>query len=471
MRDETNVCLLNDSFPPVIDGVANAVVNYGEVISKDKLGKATVVTPEYPGAVDDYPFEVVRYPSLSTEQLVGYRAGVPFDAKIFGKLEKAGFNIIHTHCPVVSTLIARTLREKLDIPVVFTYHTKFDVNICDMVRSKVIQEAALRNLCANIQSCDEVWVVSRGAGENLRGIGYEGDYIVMENGVDFPRGRVTPEEAMEVRRQYGIGPDERVFIYVGRMMWYKGIRITLDGLKKAKEEGFAFKMIFVGDGADRPEMEEYAGKLGLGKDCMFPGAIRDRELLRRYFCAADMFLFPSTFDTNGIVVREAAACGLPSVLVKGSCAAEGTSHLHNAYLIDENAGSMAEAVKFSCREGEALKSMGYAAMDELYISWEESVRRAVDRYGVVIDNYKKGQTERDRLWTDPFFAMMAEVQTLMNDAYERRVSFGQKGRMIRDRAEEIGREAYARAEQRSREAKEKGREIYDRTCEKLERYL
>ena len=93
MHDKINVCLLNDSFPPVIDGVANAVVNYGEIISTKNLGKATVVTPEYPGAVDGYPFDVVRYPSLSTEQLVGYRAGVPFDAKIFGKLEKAGFNI------------------------------------------------------------------------------------------------------------------------------------------------------------------------------------------------------------------------------------------------------------------------------------------------------------------------------------------------------------------------------------------
>lgn len=265
---------------------------------------------------------------------------------------------------------------------------------------------------------------------------------------------------MEVRREYGIGQDERVFMYVGRMMWYKGIRITLDGLKKAKEDGFAFKMIFVGDGADRPEMEKYAKELGLEKECIFPGAIRDRELLRRYFCAADMFLFPSTFDTNGIVVREAAACGLPSVLVKGSCAAEGTTHLQNAYLIEENADSMAEAVKFACREEEAVKNMGGAAMDELYISWEESVRRAVDRYGVVIDNYKKGNTERDRIWTDPFFAMMAEVQTRMNAAYERRVSLEQRSREIYGKAEEMGREAM-----------EKGREMYDRAWERLERYL
>ena len=99
-------------------------------------------------------------------------------------------------------------------------------------------------------------------------------------------------------------------------------------------------------------------------------------------------------------------------------------------------------------------------MDELYISWEESVRRAVDRYGVVIDNYKKGNTERDRIWTDPFFAMMAEVQTRMNAAYERRVSREQRSREIYGKAEEMGREAM-----------EKGREMYDRAWERLERYL
>ena len=80
MNEKMNVCLMNDSFPPVIDGVANAVINYANVIS-DGLGKAIVVTPEYPGAVDDYPFEVVRYRSMNiTEKLCGYRAGYPFSS-------------------------------------------------------------------------------------------------------------------------------------------------------------------------------------------------------------------------------------------------------------------------------------------------------------------------------------------------------------------------------------------------------
>ena len=76
--DKHTICLLNDSFPPIIDGVANAVVNYAENIEKHH-GHAVVVTPAVPGADDSgFPFPVVRYPSIDTRRLVGYVAGYPF---------------------------------------------------------------------------------------------------------------------------------------------------------------------------------------------------------------------------------------------------------------------------------------------------------------------------------------------------------------------------------------------------------
>ena len=58
MDRKLNICLLNDSFPPLIDGVANAVINYASVI-QNELGSAAVVTPAYPEANDDYPFPVI----------------------------------------------------------------------------------------------------------------------------------------------------------------------------------------------------------------------------------------------------------------------------------------------------------------------------------------------------------------------------------------------------------------------------
>lgn len=93
-----NVCLLNDSFPPVIDGVANAVVNYARVIW-GRYGRCTVVTPEYPGVKDEYPFPVVRYPSIDTTRLAGYRTGNPFDPATVARLGGMGFDILHWPLP------------------------------------------------------------------------------------------------------------------------------------------------------------------------------------------------------------------------------------------------------------------------------------------------------------------------------------------------------------------------------------
>ena len=74
--------------------------------------------------------------------------------------------------------------------------------------------------------------------------------------------------------------------------------------------------------------------------CIFTGAIQDRNKIRAWYCRSDLFLFPSTFDTNGLVVREAAACDLPSVLIRGSSAAEGVKDGCSGFLIDENEQSM-----------------------------------------------------------------------------------------------------------------------------------
>ena len=189
--DKHTICLLNDSFPPIIDGVANAVVNYAENIEKHH-GHAVVVTPAVPGADDSgFPFPVVRYPSIDTRRLVGYVAGYPFSPETALRVRKEKVELLHTHCPIASAILARSLREVVDAPLVLTYHTKYDIDIAKAVKSGLLQESAIRALVQNVNACDEVWVVSRGAGENLRSLGYEGAYTVMENGVDVPRGRVS----------------------------------------------------------------------------------------------------------------------------------------------------------------------------------------------------------------------------------------------------------------------------------------
>jgi glycosyltransferase involved in cell wall biosynthesis len=165
----------------------------------------------------------------------------------------------------------------------------------------------------------------------------------------------------------------------------------LDGLAGAKTRGVDFKMIFVGGGSEAEEIKSVSDRLGLSNHCIFTGPINDRELLRAYFSRADMFLFPSTFDTNGIVVREAAACSLGSVLITGSAAAEGVTDGVNGLLIDENALSLANRVMTLINNPSLAKTIGEKARDTLYISWEDSVKRAYSRYECIIDNNRCGK--------------------------------------------------------------------------------
>lgn len=405
-----NVLLLNDSFPPLIDGVANAVMNYGEHLPKYGF-TPTVITPDHPEADDKkFPYDVVRYPSIDLRSISGgYMAGLPFSPEVQRAVEKKHVSLIHTHCPVVSTMLSRQLRETLNAPIVLTYHTKFDIDIANLIKSELLQEKAKQTLVKNISACDEIWAVSRGAADNLRSLGFEGDITVMPNGVDLPRGRVRDEAVREATDGFDLPAGVPVFLFVGRMMWYKGLRIILDALAKLKADNVDFRMVFIGGGQDFDEVKAYTRELKLDGKVIFTGPIRGRDTLRAWYCRSSLFLFPSTFDTNGLVVREAAACSLGAMLIAGSCAAEGVRDGRNGILIEENAGSMYEALKKLCENQPLMAQIGENAARELYMSWEEAVKLAANRYEAVIARYRAGDFRQHRAAMDEVFRIGGEA--------------------------------------------------------------
>lgn len=428
-----SVALLNDAFPPQIDGVATAVANYGRYLTAHGH-KAVAAVPFVPHADDSvFPFPVIRYPSLETSKLVGYRTGLPFDANAVRQLKEGKPDLLHSHCPFTSQMLARTLRTELHVPLIMTYHTKYDIDIAHAIRSKLLQESVLKLLIANISASDEVWTVSRGAGENLRKNGFEGDCVVMPNGVDFPLGRVDQSLVDEVTGKFSFPDGVPVFLYLGRMMWYKGMRITLDALKKVREAGCDFRMVFVGGGIDRDEIVQYSESLGLSDRVFFEDPVYEREKVRAWYCRADLFLFPSTFDTNGLVVREAAACALPSVLVGGSCAAEDSEDGVSSFLIEENAGSMAECLIRLLKQPEAMKKVGRGAQEHLYLSWSDAVAGAERRYETVLENYRAGRCPVHEKHDDSFYGQVAALLDLQNQLnLRRRQTMDRIGSFIRN---------------------------------------
>ncbi|MBE6128370.1 MAG: glycosyltransferase family 4 protein [Erysipelotrichaceae bacterium] len=425
------ICLLNDSFPPVIDGVTNTIVNYAGILQDRRDTEVMVGTPFYPeGGYEKYPYPVITWPSLNTSSLTGgYRAGYPLPVKEIGMMAEWQPDIIHTHCPFASLFTARSLRDASGAPVILTYHTKYDIDIRRTIAVPLLQEESIHALVHNISACDAVWTVSRGAGENLASLGYEGSWKVMPNGVDFARGRVCDEDVRHAIAGYDLPEDVPFFLFVGRLMNYKGLPLLFAALRQLKEE-HDFRMVMIGRGADFPvlkkQLEEYRIAFdektedgivshpgeGSGK-VIFTGAIAERDTLRAWNTAADLFVFPSTFDTNGLVVREAAACGLASMLIRGSCSAEGISDGRNGFLVDETAESLSSFLAWACTHREELHQAGMHAMNEIYLSWQDAVNMAAKEYAVILEKKNSGQLPaRKMLADDPLYTMAADAAIL-----------------------------------------------------------
>ena len=376
---------LNDSFPPMIDGVAQVVKNYADHLH-DRCD-VTVVTPKYQGVQDHYPYEVYRYPSIPMEKWFGYRVGNPFDPKTLIHLRAKSFDLMHVHAPFASSVLAAAIDPMHTVPLVLTYHTKFEYDFEKRLHYAGMQHVAMKFMLENIRRADEVWAVTDGCGKALQNIGYDGAYYVMENGTDFPVGRASDDAVAALRAKYGIPDDAFVFLFVGRMMWYKNVRIILDAMKHLKNRGLPYRCLLVGSGMDLTDMQTYAANAGIADRCVFTGPIYDREALRAYYSMADLFLFPSTFDTSGIVVKEAAACGCPSLLVRDSCAAEGATHGVNAFITEENGEDAAAVLWDACQSRDTLKTVGQGAARDLYLSWETAVDRAYKRYGEILKSW------------------------------------------------------------------------------------
>ena len=395
MDNKLKIAIGTDAFPPTTDGVCNVVKNYAEHLNKSHC-TASVITPKNPNAEDEkYNYEIFRYKSWFIPSRSGYSIGWPFKESLSYEIINRGFDLLHSHCPLATSYYFRLVNDKKRIPVVLTYHTKYEYDFERVIPTKPAKDFAYSFLLNNINSADEVWVTSEGTGESLRKVGYTGDYVVMPNGCDMPKRSFSEDEIAAIKLEMNIPQDIPVFIYAGRMIWYKNIRLILDACKKLKDMGEDFKLIMLGFGDDEIFIRHYYKKLGLSDRIIWTKKITDRQLIQKYYAVSDVLIFPSVFDTNGLVVREAASCATPSLLIKDSCAAEGVEDGVNGFLCEESVDSIAAKLLEIMHNREFMAEVGRGAQRDIYISWEYAVAKAYERYQVVIDNfYKNGEDKK-----------------------------------------------------------------------------
>ena len=378
---QANVGLFNDCFPPVMDGVSVCMENYAYWLQK-KVGNVKVITPKVPGTdYEKLPYEVLTYFSFPVPKRPPYVTGIAeVDPLFVTSILKTRFKIVHAHCPFGSGSVAQKIAKIQGIPMIATFHSKYRDDFSRVFHKKVV-DVIIKYIIDFYEKADLVWVPQESVIDVMREYGFRGNVEVMDNGSDLVAD-YSPEFFADARKALGIGPDELVQLFVGQHIWEKNPRLVIESLARMKD--VPFRMFFVGRGYAEKEMQELVGALGLSDKVTFTGNIGERDVLTRYYAAADLFLFPSLYDNAPLVVREAAALHTASVMASGSTASTIIRDGVNGFLVDNNVESMEACLRSLASDRELVRRAGLEASRTIVRSWEDCVGEALDRYNMLL---------------------------------------------------------------------------------------
>jgi len=380
--------LFNDSYLPIMDGVTITVKNYALWLNK-LLGPTDVVTPHIPNYKDEESFPVIRFLSIPTIVRPPYRIGLPdLDPSLRYRLRNYDFNIVHAHSPFSAGLLAKKVAKEKHIPIVATFHSKYRDDLKRTIMFKPIVDDQIKRIIDFYYSVDHVWIPQESDVPTLREYGYKGPYVVMPNGIDMK----PPVDLMPIRKrgakELGFPEGIPVGLYVGQHTLEKNLVFLVNSLPAIMSERPDFRMVFVGVGYAKPLLKKLAYSLGIRNNIVFHDVVYDRELLESIYARADIFLFPSLYDTFSLVIREAAAFRTPSVLIKGAMAAEAIHDGQNGYLSENREEAFAAKVIEALNDEANLATIAKAAQNTLCRNWEDVVTEVKERYIQILSSWE-----------------------------------------------------------------------------------
>ena len=378
---ETNIGLFNESFPPVMDGVAVCVENYARWM-QERVGGVAVVTPRNPGVdYSDRDYEVLDYLSVPVPFRPPYMTGISeIDPTFLKRLLQRRFKIVHAHSPFVAGLTAARVARLQKIPLVATFHSKYREDFARVIPGQAMLDVIIKEIVRFYKKADAVWVPQESVKDVLYSYGYKGPIDVMPNGCDLA-GDYPESYFNEARTFLGLEDGLFTLLYVGQHIWEKNLRFTIEALARVKD--LPFRMFFVGTGYAEGEMKELVERLGIADKVTFVGRVTDRELLKKYYAAADLFLFPSLYDTDGLVVREAAALDTPSVMLKEASASGMLTDGETGFRIDGTLDAF-EALLRALAADPGLRQTVARGARSIVRSWQDIADEALDRYNAIL---------------------------------------------------------------------------------------
>ena len=310
------IAVFTDTYPPFINGVSTSCYNLVQILKKHGHDVVVVVPHIDNEKQVEYKDGIIYIPGLELKKLYGYRLTNFYDRKVIKLLKEFGVELIHNQTDGGIGQFSRIAARELNIPLVYTYHTAYEDythyavhGLMERFGKKVTRSYA-RLIAKN---CTEFITPSMKTKEYMRSIGSDIYVNVVPTGIDFSlfsEENVNKEKQAAFKKEHGIGEKTKVFLILGRVAQEKSMDYSIRGyadyLKKHPDEDT--KMLLVGDGPQRAELELLTHDLGIAHKVDFIGSVPASEV-PFYYHLADVYTSASITETQGLTFLEAMASG------------------------------------------------------------------------------------------------------------------------------------------------------------------
>jgi len=307
-----NVLMVSDVYFPRINGVSTSIQTFTSCLAE--LGvHVSLVAPRYESHFPEP--DIVRIPARRVpldpeDRMMSYAQLIAH----VDSLRPGEVDLVHIQTPFLAHYAGMRLARRLGVPALATYHTFFEEYLYHYV--PVLPRSWLRGLARRFSrgqcnALDAVVVPSSAMRDRLGEYGVTAPMHVLPTGI--PLGRFSSGDRAGFRAAYDIAPDAKVALFVGRLAHEKNIEFLLEVAAHAKKDLPQLVWLITGEGPAQPSLQRRVEQLGLAGQVRFLGYLDRARALVDCYAAADVFAFSSLTETQGLVLLEAMALGVPAV--------------------------------------------------------------------------------------------------------------------------------------------------------------
>ncbi len=377
-----NIAVFTESYHPMHNGVVISVSTFARVLHE--MGHQVIIfTAHHPEQQEDES-GVFRFPSITFPFRMIYPLAIPIaTGEARRMLLEQPFDLIHSNSPMLMGHVAVSYHERLNIPLVFTYHTIIEeyTHYIPLPHEWVRRRAvAISREYSN--KADHIITPSAAVAKLLRSYHVEKPITVIPTGIDIDI--IDTVEGDNVRARYGIPVDATLLVCAGRVAQEKNLPRLLKAFKLIIQRLPETYLLMLGGGPEEEALQALAAELGIAERFHISGMVEWEEVIRG-MRAADIFVFTSTTETQGLVIGEAMACNLPVVTVDADAQRSIITHGVNGVLVPDAEVPFADAVCALIADPTKRKQMGAAARQRAEkISARRCTEKLLDVYQQVI---------------------------------------------------------------------------------------